>query len=103
MGVVPNVEVAGGIVRRIREDAGMSRSKLAQIAGISPRSLYALEMGESENFGLGNYLRVLKALGLSMDVGVSHQRKNDGGTEAPQVQMPEFPLGDRWGWKKDEN
>lgn len=68
MGKVVCTETAGSIVRRVREDARISRAELASKCGIGARSLYALEMGEAENFGLGRYLRLLDALGLSMSV-----------------------------------
>lgn len=74
MGRVDTAEMAGSVVRRVREDRGMSRAQLANATGIGARTLYALETGESENFGLGKYLKVLDALGLSMSVKLDGQR-----------------------------
>lgn len=68
MGKVVSVALAGSIVRRVREDKGISRARLSARTGIGARTLYALETGESGNFGLGNFLKVLDALGLSMSV-----------------------------------
>ena len=65
---ITSSEMAGSIIRRVREDRGISRAALAQEIGIGARTLYALETGESENFGLGKYLKLLDALGLSMDI-----------------------------------
>ena len=68
MGAVKTSEMAGKIIRRVREDQGISRAELAKRAGIGPRTLYALETGGSENFGLGNYLKLLHELKLTMSV-----------------------------------
>lgn len=78
MGNVQTAEIAGSIIRRVREDAGLSRSQLADKTGIAPRSLYALEAGEAENFGLGRYLKLLDALGLSMAIGYDSSNTNSG-------------------------
>ena len=66
--MVTSTEIAGSIIRRVREDKGMSRNELSAKTGVAPRTLYNLETGKSDNFGLGNYLKLLDALGLSMDV-----------------------------------
>ena len=78
MGNVQTAEIAGSIIRRVREDAGLSRSQLADKTGIAPRSLYALETGEAENFGLGRYLKLLDALGLSMAIGYDNSNVSSG-------------------------
>lgn len=59
---------AGSIVRRIREERGLSRAALSSATGVAPRTLYSLEAGESENFGLGNLIKVFGALGLTLCV-----------------------------------
>lgn len=70
MSAVTNPQIAGNIIKRVREDRGLSRAKLAVMTNIGVRTLYALEKGESENFGLGNYLKLLSALGLAMEVNL---------------------------------
>ncbi|MDO4848604.1 MAG: helix-turn-helix domain-containing protein [Coriobacteriia bacterium] len=64
---------AGSIVRRVREDQGISRAELSRLAKVSPRTLFAFEQGENENLGLAGFLRVTAALGLvvSLDDGAS--------------------------------
>ena len=42
---ISSTAIAGNIVHRIREDDNISRAKLAELTGVSPRSLYALEKG----------------------------------------------------------
>lgn len=94
--MVESVSMAGNIVRRIREDAGISRATLSKAAGVSPRSLYALETGESENFGLGNFLKILSELGLSMEITKADTRKTSKG-EAEIVPAPAWDdLADVW-------
>ncbi|MGN0037785.1 MAG: helix-turn-helix domain-containing protein [Coriobacteriales bacterium] len=97
MGKVRSSEAAGSIIRRVREDRGLSRAALATQTGIGARTLYALEQGESPNFGLGNYLKLLDVLGLSMFV------EYDGNLPASKrppaasaVPVPEYELGDLW-------
>lgn len=70
MGTIASAALAGSAVRRMREDLEMPRAELAELTGIGARTLYALESGESENFGLGNFLKVLDALGLTMSIDV---------------------------------
>ena len=100
MGMVGSTELAGSIVRRIREDLGMSRAELAERTGIGARTLYALETGESENFGLGNYLRVLDALDLAMSVDLKKPllaARPTGETKTVDaIHVPWSDLADRW-------
>lgn len=109
MSGIVSTEMAGSIIRRVREDRGVSRAELAKIVGIGARTLYALETGESENFGLGNYLRLLDALGLTMEISVADplrqvetsQEEGDGAVPWAQREMAlvvgKLPkLDDRW-------
>lgn len=68
MNQIPSPEIAGSVVRRVREECGISRADLAKKCNIGARSIYALEMGEAENFGLGRFLSILDALGLTMSI-----------------------------------
>lgn len=97
MGKVRSAASAGGIVRRVREDRGMSRAELSAQTGVGTRTIYALEQGESRNFGLENYLKVLDALGLCMSVDLDEPPaapEKPAGQDASFV--PRFELGDIW-------
>ena len=91
---------AGSVVRRVREDLGISRAELSRRAEISPRTLFAFEQGQNENIGLAGFLRITAALGLvvSLDDGAS---LSPGQTAVPdRVSAPFAPdwdrLGDAW-------
>lgn len=100
MGVVATAELVGSIIRRVREDKGMSRAQLAAASGMGARTLYALETGESENVGLGKILKVLDALGLSMSIDFDNffpKQTNDAGTAELQETTSSWePLPDIW-------
>ena len=97
MGKVTSAQAAGSIIRRVREDRGLSRAALAKQTGVGARTIYALEQGESKNFGLGSYLKLLEALGLSMSVDLAGHAKQPSGTPpASASPIPEFPLADIW-------
>lgn len=70
---------------------------LAKRTGIGARTIYAFEQGESENFGLGNYLKLLDALGLSMSVDFLESGDQSGKEPASaSLPIPEFGLADIW-------
>ena len=97
MAIVSSIEQIGGTVRRMREERGMSRAELSARTGIGARTLYALETGESANFGLGKLLAVLEALGLKLSIdleGVSPTPR--GSLGAPRRQFDWDELGDVW-------
>ena len=97
MGKVRSAQSAGSIVRRVREEKGVSRAELSSETGIGTRTIYALEQGEGKNFGLENYLKILAALGLDMSVdlkGSPAAIKQPDDLEAPLV--PTFELADIW-------
>lgn len=95
--MVSTPELAGSIIRRIRRDKGMSRAELSAKTGISPRSLYDLETGRSKNFGLGNYLKLLDALNLTMDVRLKNQPTPQEQPNVPAETPPAWAdLGDIW-------
>ncbi len=97
MGKVTSAQAAGGIVRRIREDRGISRAALAKQTGVGARTIYALEQGESRNFGLESYLKLLEALGLTMSVDLAEApaRANDASRVSIAL-APVFELADVW-------
>ncbi len=97
VGKVTSAQMAGGIVRRIREDRGISRAALAKQTGIGARTIYALEQGQSKNFGLESYLKLLDALGLSMSVDLAEAPKPAPSASPVDVTLaPEFKLADIW-------
>lgn len=100
MGKISTPEMAGSVVRRVREDRGMSRDQLARATGVAARTLYALETGENENIGLGKFLKVLAALGLSMSLELDGQeslRLCGTANEAGSQDIPPWDdLADIW-------
>ena len=96
MGRVLTTEMAGSIIRRVREERSMSRAELARKAGIGARTLYALEVGESENFGLGNYLKLLEILGLSLSVDVDGHTEGIAASTTNTPELPVLELADIW-------
>lgn len=95
MGKITTPAMAGSIVRRIRKERGMSRAELSQATGIGTRTLYALETGESPNFGLANYLKVLDALGLALSVDLDAPAQPS--SAQPRNERPPWDdLGDLW-------
>lgn len=98
---VRSAQSAGSIVRRVRENKGMSRAELSSKTGIGTRTIYALEQGESKNFGLENYLKILAVLGLDMSIDLEdppiatkHPTEQPGSQGTPLI--PEFELADIW-------
>lgn len=91
---------AGSIVRRVREDLGISRAELSGRAEISPRTLFAFEQGQNENIGLAGFLRIAAALGLvvSLDDGASLTPGESGAPDrVPAPFAPDWDrLGDAW-------
>lgn len=96
VGRVLTTEMAGSIIRRVREERSMSRAELARKAGIGARTLYALEVGESENFGLGNYLKLLEILGLSLSVDVDGHTEGIAASTTNTPELPVLELADIW-------
>ncbi len=104
MDKISTPEMAGSVVRRVREDRGMSRDQLARATGVGARTLYALETGESENIGLGKFLKVLAALGLSMSLELDGQESLRRRDDANGAGSPAAPLWDDLAdiWKLDD-
>ena len=97
MGKITSAEVAGSVVARVRNDLGMSRAALSAATGVAPRTIYALEQGESKNFGLENYLKLLHALGLHMSVDFDEPRSLASvPTDAEPLPISELELSDIW-------
>lgn len=57
---------AGIYVRRAREAQGLTRARLAAMAGVSERLLASLELGDATGIRLDKLLAVFDALGLSL-------------------------------------
>ena len=100
MGKVEQAKIAGSIIRRVREEKGISRAELSESTGVGVRSLYALEQGEAENFGIGRFLKLLNALGLSMSVDASDTaslQKTSANAKPCASPAPAWDdLGDMW-------
>ena len=118
MSRIASARSAGSIIRRFREEQGLSRAALSQATGIGARTIYALEQGESRNFGLENLLKLLDALGLSMsiDLNVAQQptvrreqrparahlaptalpKQSATKNEGQSAPFPEYELADIW-------
>ncbi len=92
---------AGSIVRRVREEAGISRAALAAEAKLSPRTLFAFERECNDNIGLASFIRMLSALGLTLSVddgrGGSHgAAASASASEAAAVHGRWEELGEAW-------
>ena len=59
----------GDRLRRLRKDAKVSSVELAKRAGVSRTTLYAVEAGDPSP-SMGNYLRVMAALGVASDLAL---------------------------------
>ncbi len=62
----------GLYVRRVREDRGLSRARLAQRAGVSERLVASLELGDATGIRLDKLMAVLGALNMSLLVQSPH-------------------------------
>lgn len=104
MEAIRTSEQIGRAVRRMRRERGMSRAQLSALTGIGTRTIYALEAGESVNFGLGKLLAVFEALGLTLYMGLTNEpasqgapaRQNASSAAAPAVAPHWDDLGDLW-------
>lgn len=83
---ITSTAIAGNIIHRIRDGNDMTRAKLAELTDVSLRSLYALEKGESVNFGLGKFLRVADALGLVVSIDL--KGKPESQAPKPKLELP---------------
>ncbi len=101
MSRVASARSAGSIIRRFREEQGLSRAALSQKTGIGVRTIYALEQGESKNFGLENYLKLLDVLGLSMSIDLNDAQRPAIQNKAQPLPLPECELADIWKLDKD--
>lgn len=94
MGVVSEqpIEVsrqAGAYVRRAREHQGLTRRRLAQMAGVSERLLASLELGDATGIRLDKLLMVFEALGLALlarGEGISSQKEAEEAQPALKAQ-----------------
>ena len=101
MSRVASARSAGSIIRRFREERGLSRAALSRETGIGARTIYALEQGESKNFGLENYLKLLDVLGLSMSIDLNNAQQPTAQSKAQPAPLPEYELADIWKLDKD--
>ncbi|MEI6950802.1 helix-turn-helix transcriptional regulator [Paraflavisolibacter sp. H34] len=66
-----NQEVLGKLVRQRREELGLQQQDLAEMGGLTAKTLYLVESGRG-NPSLQTLLRLLEVLGLELSV---HLRK----------------------------
>jgi len=64
---VQNPREMGAVVRQARTASGMSQAELAKLVGVHQPKISEIEQGRS-GVGIGLILRVVNALGLSLDV-----------------------------------
>ena len=57
----------GDIIRKLREQQGMTQEELANKSGVSRQTISALESGKSENVLTGTLASIAAALGTTVD------------------------------------
>jgi predicted ATPase/DNA-binding XRE family transcriptional regulator len=85
--VTDNREPFGVMLRRLREDAGMTREGLAERAGLSPRAISALERSERQR----PYPHTVHALAAALSLSPDHQAALEQAGRPQQV-----PVGREW-------
>jgi HTH-type transcriptional regulator/antitoxin HipB len=65
------VAAAGAVVRARRKDLGLTQEEVAELAGVSARTLHAIEAGKV-TIRLDALLAVLSALGLQLRLERGH-------------------------------
>jgi transcriptional regulator with XRE-family HTH domain len=65
---ISSVRVLGALIRKRREEVGMTAAETAELAGVSRRLLIELERGKRPNVRLSAVLRILALLGLEVQV-----------------------------------
>lgn len=68
---VPDV---ASVVRQTRTQAGLTQQQLAERAGLPVSALARLERAETVDFSLGRVLRLLRVLGLRVQVVLAPRR-----------------------------
>ena len=58
----------GYVIKDARSELGMTQARLAEMAGISKRCLWSLELGQNPGVQLDKLLAVLKVLGLDLSI-----------------------------------
>lgn len=58
----------GYVIKDARSELGMTQAQLAEMAGISKRCLWSLELGQNPGVQLDKLLAVLKVLGLDLSI-----------------------------------
>ena len=75
----------GYVIKDARSELGMTQARLAEMAGISKRCLWSLELGQNPGVQLDKLLAVLKVLGLDLSIvageapnSVAHKKRSEG-------------------------
>lgn len=63
----------GEYMRRARQQAGMTAPKLAELSGVSKKTIYELELGHVKYGRLDNIISLVDALGISIDEYIGHE------------------------------
>ena len=76
----------GYAIKDARAELGLTQAQLADVAGISKRCLWSLELGQNPGVQLDKLLAVFKALGLDLQIVAGKRpRKTSGDNEAENV------------------
>lgn len=59
----------GAYVKAERTRRGISRARLAELAGVSAKTVFSLEAGQAEGINLDKLMSILGALDLKLMVG----------------------------------
>ena len=76
----------GALIRERRVKLGMDQSDLAEKAGTSRKWIVEVEQGK-QRAEIGLVLRTLKALGVSLDIGVDRTQKVSAASESGNVDI----------------
>ena len=76
----------GALIRERRFKLGMDQSDLAEKAGTSRKWIVEVEQGK-QRAEIGLVLRTLKALGVSLDIGVDRTQKVSAASESGNVDI----------------
>ena len=67
---VQNTEEIGRLIRKIRQQKGLSQERAAGLTGVGRRFFSELERGEKDSLDLGKVLQVLNRFGIKIKLEV---------------------------------
>lgn len=81
----------GYAIKDRRAQLGLTQAEVAKAAGVSSRSVWALELGRNDGVQLNKLLAVLKALGLDLCIKEIDMTKNrDTATSIEDIDIAEY-------------